>query len=88
MTTVTASSLKTSHSDILGRVRYGHERITVTYHGKEIAAVVPMEDARLLEKLEEMLDALDALEAIDEAEREGTISLAELRAHLGRQDGA
>jgi prevent-host-death family protein len=83
MTTVTASSLKTSHSDILG-----HERITVTYHGKEIAAVVPMEDARLLEKLEEMLDALDALEAIDEAEREGTISLAELRAHLGRQDGA
>jgi len=87
MTTVTASSLKTSHSDILGRVRYGHERITVTYHGKEIAAVVPMEDARLLEKLEEMLDALDALdalEAIDEAERDGTISLAELRARLGR----
>ena len=50
--------------------------------------MVPMEDARLLEKLEEMLDALDALEAIDEAEREGTISLAELRARLGRQDGA
>jgi len=83
-TTVTASSLTTRHSDILGRVRFGHERITVTYHGKEIAAVVLIDDARLLEKLEEMLDALDALEAIHEAERGGSISLADLRAHLGR----
>lgn len=84
MTSVTASSLKTSHSDVLGRVRYGHERVAVTYHGKEVAAVVPIEDARLLEKLEEALDALDALDGINEAEREGTISLAELRERLGR----
>jgi prevent-host-death family protein len=84
MTTVTASDLKTNHSDLLGRVRFGHERIAVTYHGKEVAAVVPMEDAHLLEKLEEALDALDASEAIAEAEREGTISLAELRETLGR----
>jgi|NGEPerStandDraft_6_1074524.scaffolds.fasta_scaffold457323_1 prevent-host-death family protein len=84
MTTVTASDLKSNHGDVLGRVRYGHERIVVTVHGKEAAAMVPMEDARLLERLEEALDALDALEAIDEAKAEGTISLAELRASLGR----
>ena len=84
MTSVTASSLKTHPSDILGRVRYGRERIAVTYHGKEIAAVVPVEDVRLLEKLEEALDSLDAVESLQEAERDGTISLAELKAQLGR----
>ena len=84
MTSVTASSLKTNPSDILGRVRYGRERIAVTYHGKEIAAVVPVEDVRLLEKLEEALDSLDAVESLQEAERDGTISLAELKAQLGR----
>ena len=84
MTTVTASDLKSNHSAVLGRVRYGHERVAITYHGKSVAAVVSMDDVRLLEKLEEALDALDALDAIQEAEREGTISLAELRQRLGR----
>ena len=84
MTTVTASDLKTKHSDVLGRVHYGRERITVTRHGKEVAAVVPIEDVRLLEKLEEALDAIDALDAIHGAEEGGTISLAELRERLGR----
>ncbi len=84
MTTVTASDLKTNHSDVLGRAQYGHERIAVTRHGKEVAAVVPIEDARLLETLEEALDALDALDAIHETEQgEATISLAELRERLG-----
>jgi hypothetical protein len=45
---------------------------------------VSLEDARLLEKLEDVLDAHDALAAMKEAERDGTISLAELRARLGR----
>ena len=84
MTTVTASNLKINHRDVLGRVQYSHERIAVTYHGKEIAAMVPMEDVRLLERLEEALDALDAIESIHEANREGTVSLPELRKQLGR----
>ena len=84
MTTVTAKQLKDSPAEVLGRVQYGHERIRVTRHGKEIAAVVSIDDIRLLERLEELLDAHDALTALEEAEREGTISLAELRSGLGR----
>lgn len=83
MTTVTAKQLKDSPAEILSRVQYGHERVVVTRHGKEVAAVVSIDDARLLERLEEVLDVHDALAAIDEAEREGTISLAELRERLG-----
>jgi prevent-host-death family protein len=83
MTTVTASRLRAHSSEVLGIVRFGNERVAITSHGREIAAVVPMDDVRLLEKLEEALDVFDALESIDEAEREGTISLAQLRQELG-----
>jgi hypothetical protein len=39
----------------------------------------------LLDRLEDLIDAGDALGAIEEAERDGTISLAELREKLRRQ---
>jgi len=81
--TVTAKELKEHSTDVLSRVQYGNERIAVTRHGKEVAAVVSIEDVRLLEQLENALDVHDALAAIEEAEREGTISLAELRQELG-----
>ncbi len=88
MAPVTAKQLKEPSADVLGRVMYGGERVPVTRHGKEVAAVVPIEDARLLDELEDVLDAHDALAAIEEAEREGTISLAELRKRLGRRESA
>ena len=69
---------------VRGRVRYGHERAAITCLGTPVAAVVSMEDVRLLEKLEEALDALDSVDAIHEADRDGTISFAELRERLGR----
>ncbi len=49
------------------------ERVKVVCNGKEIAAVIPLEDLELLEELEDRLDLMEALEAIDEAEREGGI---------------
>lgn len=84
MATITAKELKEHSADVLGRVQYGDERITVTRHGREVAALVSIEDARLLERLEDLLDTKDALAALEEAEREGTISLADLRKKLGR----
>ena len=83
MTSVTAKQLKESPAEVLGRVQYGHERVAITRHGKEVAAMVSIEDARLLDRLEDMLDVHDALAAIEEGEREGTISLDELRQKLG-----
>lgn len=85
MATVTAKELKDHPADVLGRVQYGNERVAITRYGKEVAAVVPIEDARLLERLEDLIDSEDALSAIEEAEREGTIGLEELRAKLGGQ---
>jgi len=47
------------------------ERVRVVSEGREIAAVIPLEDLELLEELEDRLDVLEALDAIAEAEREG-----------------
>jgi prevent-host-death family protein len=85
MTTVTAKELKDHPTDVLGRVQYGNERVAVTRYGKEVAVVMPIEDARLLESIEDLIDAQDVIQAIEEAEREGTISLDELRDTLQRQ---
>jgi prevent-host-death family protein len=84
MTSVTAKQLKDHPTDVLGRVQYGNERVAVTRYGKEVAVVVPIEDARLLERIEDLIDAEDVLKAVEEAEREGTISLDELREKLSR----
>lgn len=45
--------------------------------------MVPIEDARLLKRLEDVLDLHDALAAMEEAGPEGTITLADLRKSLG-----
>ena len=83
MATVTARELKESASSVLSRAQYGNERIIVSRHGKEIAAVVPIEDAHFLEQIEDFLDIKDALAAIEETNHKGSMSLKELRNELG-----
>ncbi len=48
--------------------------------GKELAAVVPIEDVKLLEELEDRLDLEVAREALKE---EGTIAWEKVKAELG-----
>lgn len=57
----------------LDRAASNKERVKVVCGGREIAAVIPLEDLELLEELEDRLDVLEALDAIAEAKREGGI---------------
>lgn len=43
---------KAKLSEFLGRVAFARERLVVTRHGKPIAALVPMDDLRRLEKMD------------------------------------
>ncbi len=45
---VTADDLRTTISDLLGRAQYAGERIIVTRHGTQVAAIVPMSDLKRL----------------------------------------
>ncbi len=57
MVRVTATEARKHFSDTLNRVSYRGERIVVYRRGgKDVAAVVPMEDLELLRKIEDKLD--------------------------------
>jgi prevent-host-death family protein len=85
--TISTVKARNQFSTILNRVAFGKERMVLTRRGKEVVAMIPMEDLRLLEcfleRLEDQIDIEDARAALAEAEREGTISLAEMKQELG-----
>jgi prevent-host-death family protein len=43
-------------ADIVNKVAFGGEHVTLQRHGKDVAAIVPVEDLRLIEALEERMD--------------------------------
>ena len=60
MMRLSAAELRQSLAEILNRAEYQEERIIINRRGKDVAALVPLEDLRLLERLiEEAEDRLD-----------------------------
>jgi len=62
-----ATTARDEFSDLLNRAAYGKERVILTRRGRELAAVVPIEDVRLLEELEARMELQDARAALAEA---------------------
>ena len=87
MTRLNVSRAREEFPDIVNRAAYGKERTIVSRRGKDLAAVIPIEDLHLLERLalEEMerVDLQDARAALQEAEEKGTTSLRDLIRELG-----
>lgn len=81
MTRMSVTEAREDLSETVRRVEVRRERVVLTRHGREVAALVSAEDLELLELLEDRAD----LEAIREALAESTdrVSYAELRAELG-----
>ncbi len=82
MKPITTAEARKNMADLLNRAAYGGERFVVTRHGKELVAIVPVEDATLLERLRTLLEKRDyeaALEAVSEL---GTVSWDEVRRDL------
>lgn len=72
------------YGSLVQRAARDKTRIRVTDAGKEVAAVIPIEDLELLEELEDRLDILEALDAIDEAHRDGgVLTWEEFASELG-----
>jgi len=73
------SKAREEFPEVLNRAAYGKERTIVSRRGKDLAAVIPIDDLRLLERLsqEEMdrLDLEDARAALAEAGEKGTFHL-------------
>lgn len=69
-------------SEVVDRARYTHERVVLTKRGREVGAIVSIEDLRLLEMLEDQVDIDLARKALVEAGEE-RISYEGLREKLG-----
>jgi prevent-host-death family protein len=63
---LTTSTARARFADIISRAEYAGERIVVHRRKKPVAAVVPIEDLQLLERMEDQLDLEDALKAMKE----------------------
>ena len=58
MSRLPASQAREKFSEILSEVAYGHERIVLQRHGKDVAAMISAEDLKRFEELEDRADLL------------------------------
>ena len=71
MARITTHKAKESFAEKLNRVVSKQERIIVRRNGKDVAALVPMEDLVALEELQDRRDLEEAKRAIADAKRKG-----------------
>jgi prevent-host-death family protein len=83
VTTIAATEARNKLPEIIDRVAYGHERVCLTKHGKEMACVVSMEEMKILEALEDFIDLKDAREALESLGAEGTVTWVDFKKELG-----
>jgi prevent-host-death family protein len=81
--TLNSTDARERMADVLNRVAYAKDRVRITRHGKEVAAVVPIEDLELIERLEDEIDIREAEKALREANKKGTIPLGKIRREFG-----
>jgi prevent-host-death family protein len=83
MAEVSTVEARAQFSEIINRAAFGKERMILTRRGKEIVAVVPIEDVRLLQALEDKIDLEEARAALAEAKKKGTVSWNKIKKDLG-----
>ena len=77
---IPVSQARSNFAEILVRAAYQEERIVITKHGKEIAALVPFADLKKLESMEAVSTVdKDAMPAPDQDD----MLMRGLREHLG-----
>ena len=83
MTRINASEVREDFAEVLNRVAYRGERIVVHRRGKDVVALVPVDDVALLQALEDRIDLEDARKALAEAKTKGTVRWEALKTELG-----
>jgi len=63
---ISAADARKKFANIINRVAYGKESFVLTKRGEALAAIVLMEDLKLLQEIEEQMDIDDAWKARNE----------------------
>lgn len=83
MARLAVSKVREDLSEMLNRVAYGHERVVLERRGKNVAALVSIEDFELLELLEDRADLAAARKALAESKGGKLIPWKDLKRKLG-----
>jgi prevent-host-death family protein len=81
MTKISTAEARNEFAEVINRASFGKERFVLTRRGKELVAIVPVEDLALLEELEDQMDIEAAKAAL--AESDERVSYRDLRRELG-----
>ncbi|MEI7813702.1 MAG: type II toxin-antitoxin system Phd/YefM family antitoxin [Coriobacteriia bacterium] len=83
---VSVAEARRTLPEILSRAAYSHERTVISRHDEDIAAVISMDELRLLdvllERYEDEIDVADARAALLEA-REDRVAWDDIKNELG-----
>ena len=77
---LSATQARQEFADIVNRAAYGGERVILHRRKKPVAAVVPIEDLELIERMEDEVDIAAAKKALKE---KGRIPWSKIKAELG-----
>lgn len=80
---ISTAEAKEEFSELINRVSHYNEHIVLTRRGKEVAALIPIDDLQLLQAAKSKQDLEEATEALQEARSQGTTTLEELLDELG-----
>ncbi len=85
MARLPSAKVRKDFSETVNRVAYGRERIVLHRRGKDLAAMIPVEDLALLEEIEDRLDVEEAekILARAKAKREKPIRWEKAKKKLG-----
>jgi prevent-host-death family protein len=83
MENITTAEARKHLADLLNRAAYGKERFVVTRHGKELVAIVPVEDLDLLRRLRQFVSRKEVEEALRDLEAGETVSWEGIKSDLG-----
>lgn len=83
ITIMNTADAKEQFTDLINRVVHSKERIILTRRGKEIAAIIPLEDLQVLQESQDRQDLRDAIDALKEARDVGAMTLEQLKEEIG-----
>jgi len=83
MSEVPIAEARDNFAELVNRAAFGKERVVLSRRGREVAAIVPLEDLALLETLEDLVDLDEARAALEEATSEGTVPWQDIKSRLG-----
>ena len=77
------NTARQNFTDLVNRAAYGKERIIIGRRDKDLAVLVPLEDAELLERLEDEIDLREARKA--EKEPGPNVPLEEVKRRISKR---